>query len=464
MRRLGLSVGWSAAFVLVLACGAYPGASSSQAIPAATFDGSTTIPLCDDVAYLEAPAEWYRDSPIYVGNEMDGDIAAIRAWAARQPGYEDIWIDRSHLGWITVAFSVDAAARQAELTEGFPGVGVVAVAVDWTSAQLERLQLRIVDTFRGEVKGFSSGQYPNKGVVSIELPYLEARLVAIAEQNFAGQPVCLSGADPALAPIEGPQPTSGAGWRLLADQDRTGESYRTGIAYDEASYEELWRAARLGGDPPQVEFQTEVAIWFGAVHGSSCPRMRLDGVVMDGVRALVFANLTYLDAGACTADAIPHAYVIAVERPRLPHGPFAIQLDAAGPPGGATEERTVVDVDLSRPGSVAQPGEIHGDSSLPEPYVVGPGGVIETGFPALYRQSAHCGLEWLGPLNGVSWRTDVPDDALDWVPDEWRPAVVNQYITLSVIIETGDQPMLTATANDHSVIYRASAENRPGCD
>lgn len=50
-------------------------------------------------------------------------VGRIRAWAAGKPGFEEIWIDREHLGWVTVAFSVDAEARQAELEETFPDVG-----------------------------------------------------------------------------------------------------------------------------------------------------------------------------------------------------------------------------------------------------------------------------------------------------------------------------------------------------
>ena len=97
-----------------------------------------TIPRCEDVPPLSAPAAAYRDTPIYVGNEMPVDD--VREWAVGQPGYEDIWIDRDHNGWVAVAFSRDAAARQADLEREFPGVGVVAVPVDWTNAELEAIQ------------------------------------------------------------------------------------------------------------------------------------------------------------------------------------------------------------------------------------------------------------------------------------------------------------------------------------
>ncbi len=151
-----------------------------------------------------------------------------------------------------------------------------------------------------------------------------------------------------LLPSAGPQQPAGDGWRLLAAQDETGQSYRTGIAFDDQSYETLWAEIGLVGDRPAVDFEAKVAVWFGAVHGSSCPKLRLDGVVADRDAALLFADIVLIDGlMACTADAIPHAYVVAVERSRLPVGPFAIQLDQDGPPPGAPEERTVIDVDLT---------------------------------------------------------------------------------------------------------------------
>ena len=89
--------------------------------------------------------------------------------------------------------------------------------------------------------------------------------------------------------------------------------------------------------------------------------MRLDDVVADLEHSIVHARITLLDAAvACTADALPHAYVIALERSSLPGGPFRIQLGADDPPPGVPEERTTVDANLSEPGSVAAPGEICG--------------------------------------------------------------------------------------------------------
>ena len=419
-----------------------------------------TIPLCEDVPAAEAPAEWYRDSPIYVANEQPTE--RLQRWANGKPGFEMLWIDREHNGWVALAFSRDAEARQRELEAEFPDVGVVAVPVDWTRDELEALQQRVVDELMPDIAS-SAGSGTNKGVVSIGVGVLTPERIAAVETRFAGEHVCLEGMDPANAPKEGPQPQAGDGWRLLVDKDEFGQTYRTGIAYDEASYAALWDEIGLWSERPAVDFQQEVVIWFGAVHGSSCPRIRLDDVLVDRERALVYADIVDLDvAGVCTSDAIPHAYLVALERAKLPRGRFAIQLDADGPPGGVPEERTIVEVDLSEPGSVARSGDVHPDDSEPEPYTVGPGDIIEPGFETRYRQSVHCGLEWLGPLNDVNFRTSEAD-GVDWLPAPWRDAVVDGQIVLEVLLTT-DPPRLEATANGRTVVYEATGVEPPGCD
>ncbi len=421
----------------------------------------TSIPLCETVEHISAPAEWYRDSPVYVANEMPTE--RVRAWAAGKPGFEELWIDRDHLGWITVAFSADAEARQAELEPEFPGVGVVAVGVDWTMAGLERLQRRVADEI-GPLFPLDSSISVTQGVVTIGLGVLKEERVGAVQERFAGEPICLEGIDPSEAPREGPQLGQGDGWRLLVDQQGAGQPYRTGIAFDPASYRDLWTEIGLEDERPNVDFESEVVIWFGAVYGSSCPNLRLDDVVVDRERALVHAEIV-LAAGpmACTADANPRAYLVAVERRALPAGPFAIQLDADGPPGGAPEERTLVEADLSLPGAVAEPGQVHGDPTLPEPFILESGSIIEPDVEYPYRLHAHCGIEWLGAFNDVAWRAEVPD-VLDFVPPEWESAVdEGESVHVSMILRTGPAH-IEATANGHTVTYLPSSEDPPGCD
>jgi hypothetical protein len=432
--------------------------------PPASGAAQGSIPRCEDLPELSAPAEAYGNTPIYVGNEMP--VEAVRDWAVGQPGYEDIWIDRAHNGWVAVAFSRDAAARQADLEREFPGVGVVAVPVQRTAAELEALQRRVIEVLPPDVAGVS-GVLVTKGVVMIGVGVLTPERVAQVEAAFANQAVCVEGLDPAAAPAPGPQQPAGDGWRLLAT-DATGIPYRTGIAWDPASLEDLWAMSGVAAPIPAVDFQTEVVIWFGAVYGSSCPDLRLDDVVVDGGRRIVHAEIILVGTPmSCTADANPRAYLVAVQRSKLPGPTFAIQLSAEGPPGGAPEERTLVEADLRVPGAVAAPEQVHADPALlqPPPQFVQSGDSIETDIPNQYRFSVHCGIEWLGTLNDVTWRTNVPAGASGWVPPEWEQVVaMDESIIVTVVMSPGPDPTLTPTANDRAVVYRPAQEPAPGCE
>lgn len=434
---------------------------SASPTGASVAEGS--IPRCENVPRISAPADWHGSSPIYVANEQPTE--EIRAWATGKPGFEVLWIDRDRLGWITVAFSVDAQARQAELEKLFPDVGVVAVGVDWTMVELEGLERRVTQEV-GPLFPVSSWTSVTQGVVGIGVGVLRDDRIAAVEERFAGERVCIEGADPADVPAPGPQPQQDEGWRLLADEQGAGHPYRTGIATDQASYERLWTDIGLSGEPPPLDFEAEVVIWFGAVFGSGCENLRLDDVVVDRERALVYAEIVLVDfPAACNDDANPCAYVVALERVRMPAGPFAIQLGADDPPAGAPEERTLVDVDLSRPGAVAAPGDVHPDPSLPEPFVLESGEFLEPGFEYPYRLFVRCGIGWLGRFNDVGWRTEIPDGFLDFIPPEWQTAVdARQTIELSIILRTDPGPEITASANGHTVAYRPTTEEPPGCE
>ena len=72
------------------------------------------IHRCDpELPSIEADPTYYRDQPIYVANEQP--FEEIRAWAVTRPGFQEIWTDRQHNGWLAVGFGEEAPARQAEL-------------------------------------------------------------------------------------------------------------------------------------------------------------------------------------------------------------------------------------------------------------------------------------------------------------------------------------------------------------
>lgn len=442
----------AAVAVAAVGCG-----RGSGTTPSVSGGDTGAVPRCEDVPEVTLPEEHLRTEPIYVGNEQP--VEELRAWAASEPGFEELWIERDHLGWVVLAFSQDAPARQADLRERFPDVGAVVVEVDWTMEELQTLQDRASQEL--DLASFGSGVSVQQGILAIDVGRLTDERVGAVADSFGGERVCVSGVDPAGLPSEGPQPPAGDGWRLLADEP-AGQPYRTGIAADADAYGQLWSDIGLAGAPPEVNFEAEVVIWFGAVYSGSCPDIRLDDVVVDHEHALVHGEIVQTgDATVCTSDANPRAYVVAVERAELPAGPFAIQLGSDAPPPGAPEERTLVDADLTQPGATLSGDQVGPDPSLaqPEPYVASPGDVVETGYPTRYRFYLHCGPEWLGPLNDVMWRSDVTE-----TPPAWRDALGRSDELVVEVLVTTEPATLTATAYGHEIPYRPSAEDPPGCD
>lgn len=423
-------------------------------------DGNLPFGLvrCGEFEVTSADPAFYRDEPVYVGNEVP--IDEVRAWAVEQPGYEEIWIDRDHRGWIAVGFLTDAAERQAELEAEFPGVGVVAVEVEHGQAELDELQRTVFAVMQENgIDPNGSASVPS-GHVSAYVGVLdEATLEPLAE--FAGRPVCFEGVDPADAVIDGPQPNSGDGWRLLA-VERTGESYRTGVATTEDQYVALWAQSGVTAARPPVDFENAIVIWFGAVYGSGC-EIRMDDVIIELDRAIVHGEFVVPgNPGGCNDDANPEAYLVAVDRGRLPKGPFAIQLGATDPPTGAPEERTLVAVDLSVSGSAATDDQIGTDPALfdvvDEGYVIGAGGIVEPGFPAGYRLDLSCTFDVIGPINGIVWSAEIA--GISSAPNPaWTNASDADGTLLVEILLAADPAGLTLTANSHSESYQPASRD-----
>lgn len=424
------------------------------------------VPSCRDVPEIVIPADRFRDTPVYIGNEQPTE--ELRHWARQQQAFQDLWIDRDHLGWVVLAFSDGAEARHADLERAFPGVGAVAVDVGWTTRELEGLQQRasvMGDPVQGSAVDILTG------VVDLMVGVLDPDKVAEIGRQFAGERVCIDGIDPSTVPSPGPQPQAGDSWRLLGDA-KVGPPYRTGIAADRPTFRVLWKRAGMAGRPPAIDFGRQVAVWFGAVYGSTCPKIRLDDVVVDPDAALVHALIVQTQpVVSCTDDARGHAYLVALDRDRLPAPRFRIQLQAGDPPLGATREITLVKADLREPGSVPGPGDVRTIKPPQEQALLRSGDVMETGYPDQYLLDARCGVEWLGRLNGIWWRTDVPPGATVWLPDAWRPtADADRMLEVTVVLREASDPAVTdgqphaeVTLDRQTVIYHAATEAPPAC-
>ena len=456
----------TAAAAAVAACGqgpaASPGSETTTADPAGdtvtddVFFRDWEFPVCSDVPDLAAPPEAYRDEPIYMSNEMPRD--EVKAWAESQPGYEEIWIDRERNGWISVAFSRGAAARQRDLEREFPGVGVVAVPVERTKAELEALAFRVqreLAPLLVEYDMIGVGGSVIQGVVYLHVGALTKKLRREIERRFSGEPLCVSGRDPAKLPAPGPQPDGGEGWRLLADE-HGGARRQVGLAADAEGLPALWEF--LDTPLPEVDFEKHVVISFGVSYSGSCPDIRLDDVVVDG--AVVHPEIVNLSKElVCTDDYNPHTYVVALERSRLPSGPFAVQLQAETWSYTKPEQRLLVDADLSRKGAVPESGAVRPDASLSEPTLDRSGLITEPEVSHLYRLDTRCGVEWLGEVNDVAWRTD------EAMPEEWKRDVeADGGLNVSMTMYIEPETLIKAELNGETVIYKPTADEIPECD
>ena len=376
---------------------------------------ASSLPTCEEPPSISADPALYRDEPVY-GNAMEL-VEQVRVWAEARPGFEEIWFDRERNGWIHVGFhgEVDVAALQAALAQQFPGEGVVAVEVPYSSAELQALAEDVVgalDEVGVRAPGYAASVTTGRASV-FDVPATPEVLEVV--ERFAGDPVCVGLV--ALDDIvpEGPQPEGGEGWRLLAHADGVGEVYRTGVATTDEQLAGLWAASGLGGAAPEVDWQQEVVVWFGATESGSCPA-RLDDVVVSGA-TLHGGFVIPGPPQGCTDDANPHAYVVAVERERLPEGPFVVQLDADDPPAGAPEERTVVDVDLSAPGATATDEQLHADATAgaaTAPFVEdGHEGMPPSGAVYVFHARPDCDHVVIGPFDGSLWR--LADLEAPWV-------------------------------------------------
>ena len=277
------------------------------------------VRVCTDAPFLGSAG----------GKEPPEDVAfVVTPWVDAHPDlFAGVWWDREAGEFVFAA--IDAEQSSALIEQEFPGDLAYRVeVVPHSASALEVLQQRVVTLNELGIYA-GSGHRVWDGLLEVDLPILDEPSLGAVREVFAGDldAICVTGADPATVPPDGPQPTSGHGWRLLADQTQRGEPYSVHIAVNSAEYESMWASLALDGEPPPVDFATEIVIHFGAVYGGSCPEIRLDGVNFDLDRSLVTAAVVQLGGNrVCTADANSRAYVVAVDKSSLPGVPFVVSL------------------------------------------------------------------------------------------------------------------------------------------
>lgn len=119
----------------------------------------------------------------------------------------------------------------------------------------------------------------------------------------------------------------GPGWRLIGVTRSSGaDAYTVRAAGSEAELAQLWEGLGGQGPAPDVDLDAEMVVAFAHGIGSSCPELRLDGVMIAGgeVSSVVSDPLA---PRACTDDLVGAVtFIVALDRAALPPGGFTLWL------------------------------------------------------------------------------------------------------------------------------------------
>jgi hypothetical protein len=120
--------------------------------------------------------------------------------------------------------------------------------------------------------------------------------------------------------------TAGGGWRLLAavraGNDVTFEHGGTAkMLGDNAAMQADWDALGVTEQLAPVRFDLETVIRATTFGSGSCP-LHLDSVDFKANAVVIRASQGFVMA--CSGDAVPYSFVVAIQRERLPATPFTV--------------------------------------------------------------------------------------------------------------------------------------------
>jgi hypothetical protein len=137
------------------------------------------------------------------------------------------------------------------------------------------------------------------------------------------------------------QPPTGDGWQLLARQRGIGDRNAAHLIADQAGLDVAWKSLLLRSDPPRVDFARSVVAWLTPVGTIACPS-RLDEIRFDPAQGLVDGSFSLGLTMGCRSPAVSDAFLVAIDRDRLPGAPYQIRI--LGPdPGGVANGQIVVE-------------------------------------------------------------------------------------------------------------------------
>ena len=127
---------------------------------------------------------------------------------------------------------------------------------------------------------------------------------------------------------------------------------------------------------------------------------------------------------------------------------WTIALMCAAGAGCAAHDDASVTTGTTPESSLSGPS----DPSAPLLPIVGSGGMLQPGEPALMTVETHCGVRYLGQLNGSDWVASDPVSAQpDWIPAEWSSSSSSP---LRVRVELdADRNTIEASLNGRTIEY-----------
>lgn len=254
------------------------------------------------------------------------DLDRFKAYAAEHPDeFGGLYIDQQAGGEVVMLFTASLERhRLAVAALAPPGVNARVRRAQFTEVELDRAlaSLDFGELGRLQFSPMTAFVDVMRNIVVLEgksnVPGIDRAL----EAQHGGM------LEVVVHPMPGPweNTASGDGWRLLA----SGETPRLGVlaALDAASAEALWRELALPGSLPAVEWDREFVASFAWGVPTTCRERRLDSVVIDDRRDLVYSQASDpLNPRPCTSNldgAV--AFVVAVERDAVGAGEWTIQL------------------------------------------------------------------------------------------------------------------------------------------
>lgn len=281
--------------------------------------------------------------------EANGRAAPrLERYGQRFPGtFAGVWLYHDAGGGVAIAFTDATETREREIAELDLGVPVRVAQARYSRRELDRVASAIVAAFQADGAPFAVATDVVRNVVAVHAPS-DARTARLLAGISPADAICVDGpAETGEAPDGSGQAAFGDGWRLLADEPGRGPVWVADAATSQAQYDHLWQTLGLQGEPPRVDFATEIVLQLSPAVSGSCSEIRLTGLLIyDGiVRPEI--ELPASAAGGCTADANPHTYLLAVARATLPGTRFRVQLEDELCPG--CDGSDAVDVDLTGP-------------------------------------------------------------------------------------------------------------------